>query len=196
MEIPKNHILFPSINQRNVKYQLFSNYQPIPNNNKDKELFKNKFNRSRSNKLLSFNKRLSLSNPNSKIKEYFNNSNVLFNKNISFLNYIRKNPIKNSIVKGLIYKMQNEKNSFVKPIDYKRKDNKKKCSDLNLELNYVYRKIIINKDNKKQVIILQGNQSIYDSIIKETILSKFHDSIKNDYIKYQIKKSISSDLLK
>ena len=194
MEMSKNQILFPSINQRNIKYQLFSNYLPIPNNNK--ELFKNKFNRSRSNKFLSINKRLSLSNPNSKIKEYFNNSNILFNKNISFLNYIRKNPMKNSIVKGLIYKMQNEKNALVKPIDYKRKDNKKKCSDLNLELNYVYRKIIINKDNKKQVIILQGNQSIYDSIIKETILSKFHDSIKNDFIKYQIKKSISSDLLK
>ena len=194
MEMSKNQILFPSINQRNIKYQLFSNYLPIPNNNK--ELFKNKFNRSRSNKFLSINKRLSLSNPNSKMKEYFNNSNIFFNQNISFLNYIRKNPVKNSIVKGLIYKMQNEKNALVKPIDYKRKDNKKKCSDLNLELNYVYRKIIINKDNKKHVIILQGNQSIYDSIIQETILSKFHDSIKNDYIKYQIKKSISSDLLK
>ena len=92
MEMSKNQILFPSINQRNIKYQLFSNYLPIPNNNK--ELFKNKFNRSRSNKFLSINKRLSLSNPNSKIKEYFNNSNILFNKNISFLNYIRKNPMK------------------------------------------------------------------------------------------------------
>ena len=194
MEMSKNQILFPSINQRNIKYQLFSNYLPIPNNNK--ELFKNKFNRSRSNKLLSVNKRLSLSNPNSKMKEYFNNSNIFFNQNISFLNYIRKNPVKNSIVKGLIYKMKNEKNSLIKPFEYKKKENKKKFSDLNLELNYVYRKIIINKDNKKQVIILQGNQSIYDSIIKETILSKFHDSIKNDFIKYQIKKSISSDLLK
>jgi hypothetical protein len=193
MENSKNHILFPTI-KRNSKYQLFSNCLPISNNNK--ELFKNKFNRSRSNKLLSVNKRLSLSNPNSKMKEYFNNSNIFFNQNISFLNYIRKNPVKNSIVKGLIYKMQNEKNSLIKPFEYKKKENKKKFSDLNLELNYVYRKIIINKDNKKQVIILQGNQSIYDSIIKETILSKFHDSIKNDYIKYQIKKSISSELLK
>ena len=193
MENSKNHILFPTI-KRNSKYQLFSNCLPISNNNK--ELFKNKFNRSRSNKLLSVNKRLSLSNPNSKMKEYFNNSNIFFNQNISFLNYIRKNPVKNSIVKGLIYKMKNEKNSLIKPFEYKKKENKKKFSDLNLELNYVYRKIIINKDNKKQVIILQGNQSIYDSIIKETILSKFHDSIKNDFIKYQIKKSISSDLLK
>jgi hypothetical protein len=47
---------------------------------------------------------------------------------------------------------------------------------------------------KKMVILLQGNKSVYDSIIKETILSKVHDSFRNDFIKKRIKNSISSEL--
>ena len=113
------------------------------------------------------------------------------------MDYISKNPYKKLIIKGLILKMQNKKENIMS-YHSKAKEDKKKLSKLNFELNYAYRKIPLGnecKNKNKKVILLLGNKSVYDSIIKETILSKVHDSFRNDFIKNKIKNSISSELL-
>jgi hypothetical protein len=191
---------FPLIYNKNSKHQSASNFCSSLIENRNKKLFYNRLFHSKSTKdYFTINKKRNDFN-NYLVSRKEENSNFLYpnSDNISFMDYIRKNPYKKSIIKGLILKMQNKKTNILNHNNNEnKKPNKKKFSELNLELNYAYRKINLgydNKNNKKMVILLQGNKSVYDSIIKETILSKVHDSFRNDFIKKRIKNSISSEL--
>lgn len=186
----------PLIYNKYSKSQSVINLSTSLMEKKNKNLFYNRLINSKSiqgHKLIN-NKTNNLSN--SSLSN--NNSSLLFPnyEKSYFMDYISKNPYKKLIVKGLILKMQNKKPNIMN-YHSKEKEDKKKLSKLNLELNFAYRKIPLRNEKKnknKKVILIQGNKSVYDSIIKETILSKIHDSFRNDFIKNKIKNSILSEL--